>query len=151
MLSVPLLGAISGRAAPAKAMGRLVHGRFLYCHVCGHRFFWTDNLATFRRGGCRWRLHSPLRPGTQAASTFSCRCSRTAFVVSNYAYQAAQPFYNAMMPELRTALEERGRLSGIGTAVGYVGTIVGLILIVPLPFSGGVLRAGGVAAVIQFM
>lgn len=57
-----------------------------------------------------------------------------AFIVANYAYQAAQPFYNAMMPEL-VPPEERGRLSGIGTAVGYVGTIVGLLLVVPF-FNG---------------
>lgn len=59
-----------------------------------------------------------------------------AFVVANYAYQAAQPFYNAMMPDL-VPPSEQGRLSGIGTAVGYVGTIVGLLLIVPF-FSGSV-------------
>jgi MFS transporter, UMF1 family len=59
-----------------------------------------------------------------------------AFVIANYAYQAAQPFYNAMMPEL-VPPEERGRLSGIGTAVGYVGTIVGLLLVFPF-FSGAV-------------
>ncbi|HEV7994374.1 MAG TPA: MFS transporter [Gemmatimonadaceae bacterium] len=59
-----------------------------------------------------------------------------AFVIANYAYQAAQPFYNAMMPDL-VPPEERGRLSGIGTAVGYVGTIVGLLLVFPF-FSGAV-------------
>ena len=63
-----------------------------------------------------------------------------AFTIANYGYQAAQPFYNAMLPELVPA-EERGRLSGIGTAVGYIGTIVGLLLVVPffngqLPFVG---------------
>ncbi len=57
-----------------------------------------------------------------------------AFVVANYAYQAAQPFYNAMLPDL-VPPEERGRLSGAGTAVGYVGTIVGLLLV--FPFFGG--------------
>jgi UMF1 family MFS transporter len=59
-----------------------------------------------------------------------------AFIVANYTYQAAQPFYNAMMPDL-VPPEERGRLSGIGTAVGYVGTIVGLLLVFPF-FSGSV-------------
>lgn len=57
-----------------------------------------------------------------------------AFIIANYAYQAAQPFYNAMLPDL-VPPDEQGRLSGIGTAVGYVGTIVGLILVVPF-FSG---------------
>jgi UMF1 family MFS transporter len=57
-----------------------------------------------------------------------------AFVVANYTYQAAQPFYNAMLPDL-VPPEERGRLSGIGTAVGYMGTIVGLLLVAPF-FNG---------------
>lgn len=57
-----------------------------------------------------------------------------AFVIANYTYQAAQPFYNAMMPDLVPPAEQ-GRLSGIGTAVGYIGTIVGLLLI--FPFFGG--------------
>jgi UMF1 family MFS transporter len=59
-----------------------------------------------------------------------------AFIIANYTYQAAQPFYNAMMPDL-VPPEERGRLSGIGTAVGYVGTIVGLLLVFPF-FSGAI-------------
>ena len=53
-----------------------------------------------------------------------------AFVVANFAYQAAQPFYNAMLPEL-VPVEERGRLSGLGTAIGYVGSIVGVMLVAP--------------------
>lgn len=50
-----------------------------------------------------------------------------AFVVANYAYQGALPFYNAMMPEL-VAPGEQGRLSGLGTALGYIGSIVGVII-----------------------
>jgi MFS transporter, UMF1 family len=57
------------------------------------------------------------------------------FVIANFAYQAAQPFYNAMMPEL-VPVEERGRLSGMATAVGYVGSIVGVLLVFPF-FTGG--------------
>lgn len=53
-----------------------------------------------------------------------------AFVIANYAYQAAQPFYNAMMPEL-VPVEEQGRLSGLGTAIGYVGSVVGVLLVMP--------------------
>jgi UMF1 family MFS transporter len=66
-----------------------------------------------------------------------------AFVVAMFAYQAAQPFYNAMMPEL-VPVEERGRLSGFGTALGYVGSIVGVLLVAPF-FNGslaGVLKLG---------
>lgn len=57
-----------------------------------------------------------------------------AFAVANFAYQAAMPFYNAMMPEL-VPLEEQGRLSGFGTALGYVGSIAGVLLVVPF-FNG---------------
>jgi len=57
-----------------------------------------------------------------------------AYVVAMFAYQAAQPFYNAMMPEL-VPVEERGRLSGLGTALGYVGSIVGVLLVMPF-FNG---------------
>ena len=57
-----------------------------------------------------------------------------AFVLANFAYQAAQPFYNAMLPEL-VPVEERGRLSGFGTALGYVGSIVGVLLVMPF-FNG---------------
>ena len=63
-----------------------------------------------------------------------------AFVIANFAYQAAQPFYNAMLPEL-APVEEQGRLSGLGVAVGYIGAIVGLILVAPF-FSGGLPSVG---------
>lgn len=53
-----------------------------------------------------------------------------AFIVANYAFQAAQPFYNAMLPEL-VPPNEQGRMSGIGVATGYVGLIVGLLLVAP--------------------
>ena len=59
-----------------------------------------------------------------------------AFVVANYAYQGAQPFYNAMMPEL-APIEYRGRLSGLGTALGYVGSITGVLLTFPF-FTGAI-------------
>ena len=59
-----------------------------------------------------------------------------AFIVANFAYQAAQPFYNAMLPELVPA-NEQGRLSGFGVALGYVGSIAGVLLVVPF-FAGKV-------------
>ena len=58
-----------------------------------------------------------------------------AFVAANFAYQAAMPFYNAMLPELVPA-NEQGRMSGFGVAAGYVGSIVGVILVIPF-FTGG--------------
>jgi len=53
-----------------------------------------------------------------------------AFVVANATYQAALPFYNAMMPDLVPG-EEQGRLSGFGTALGYLGSIFGVLFVVP--------------------
>ncbi len=53
-----------------------------------------------------------------------------AYIVANFAYQAAMPFYNAMLPEL-VPVEEQGRLSGFGTGLGYVGSIAGVLLVVP--------------------
>ena len=69
-----------------------------------------------------------------------------AFVIANFTYQAAQPFYNAMMQDL-VPPEERGRLSGIGTAVGYMGTIVGLLLVVPF-FNGAIPLLGALPATV---
>src|SRR5438270_6169265 len=58
----------------------------------------------------------------------------TAFTIANYTYQGAQPFYNAMMSEL-VPVDHRGRLSGMGTALGYVGSITGVVLTFPF-FTG---------------
>ena len=57
-----------------------------------------------------------------------------AFTIANYAYQGAQPFYNAMLSEL-VPVDHRGRLSGIGTAFGYIGSIIGVLLTFPF-FTG---------------
>jgi UMF1 family MFS transporter len=71
-----------------------------------------------------------------------------AFALANFAYQAALPFYNAMLPEL-VPPREQGRLSGAGVALGYVGSILGVLLVVPFfngrlpilgPVSPGLLR-----------
>jgi len=67
-----------------------------------------------------------------------------AFIVASYAYQSAQPFYNAMLPELVPS-NEQGRMSGIGVAVGYVGSIVGVILVVPF-FNGSLPVVGALGA-----
>jgi len=57
-----------------------------------------------------------------------------AFVIANYTYQGALPFYNAMMSELAPP-SEWGRLSGLGTALGYIGSIIGVLMITPF-FNG---------------
>lgn len=58
----------------------------------------------------------------------------SAFILANWAYQGAMPFYNAMMFEL-VPPGEIGRLSGVGTGLGYIGSIVGVLLISPF-FNG---------------
>jgi len=58
------------------------------------------------------------------------------FVVANFAYQAALIYYDATLKTVSHP-ETRGRLSGIGVAIGYCGTIfVGLLIFfldVPVP------------------
>ncbi len=50
------------------------------------------------------------------------------FSIANFAYQAALVYYDATLPVVSRP-SSRGRLSGIGVAIGYVGTlaIAGLI------------------------
>ncbi|MGK2849770.1 MAG: MFS transporter [Candidatus Limnocylindrales bacterium] len=50
------------------------------------------------------------------------------FVVANFAYQAALIYYDATLKTVSYP-ESRGRLSGIGTAIGYCGTVVVGLLI----------------------
>lgn len=45
------------------------------------------------------------------------------FVVANAAYQAGLQFYDAMLPEVSTEAN-RGRISGIGIGVGYLGSFI---------------------------
>ena len=50
------------------------------------------------------------------------------FVVANFAYQAALIYYDATLKTVSRP-ESRGKLSGIGTAIGYCGTVtVGLLI-----------------------
>jgi UMF1 family MFS transporter len=44
-----------------------------------------------------------------------------AFIFANAAYQAGLQFYDALLPEVTTE-ENRGRISGIGVGVGYLGS-----------------------------
>src|SRR4030095_5487849 len=65
-----------------------------------------------------------------------------AFAVANTAYQLALPPYNALLPEL-VAPAQRGKLSGLGTAVGYVGSIAGVLMGATAVTGGLGLSAGG--------
>ncbi len=50
-----------------------------------------------------------------------------AFAIANFAYQAALIYYDALLPSVARR-ETQGRLSGVGVALGYLGTIVSGLL-----------------------
>jgi UMF1 family MFS transporter len=53
------------------------------------------------------------------------------FVLADIGYRAAQIFYDGLLPEIATP-QEMGRVSGLGWAIGTVGGIVILLLLMPL-------------------
>jgi len=57
--------------------------------------------------------------------------SAVLFIIANAAYQAGQQFYDALLPEVTTE-ENRGRISGLGVGIGYLGSYiaVGLGLVI---------------------
>lgn len=52
------------------------------------------------------------------------------FALANYCYEGGLVFYNALLPDVSTP-ESMGRVSGWGVATGYVGAIIGLLLVKP--------------------
>jgi UMF1 family MFS transporter len=67
---------------------------------------------------------------TRMPGTTGLLLSLVVFAVSNYAFQGGLVFYNALLPAVSTP-ETRGRVSGMGVALGYVGSFVGMLLVVP--------------------
>lgn len=64
------------------------------------------------------------------------------FIVANFSFNAALPFYDAFLKELAPA-DRMGRLSGYGWATGYMGGLLSLLLVAPLLKNG--FEAGGAA------
>jgi MFS transporter, UMF1 family len=60
------------------------------------------------------------------------------FACANVAFQCAYVFYNAMLPDVSDA-SNSGRVSGVGVAAGYVGSLLAMFLV--LPFVSGSIRA----------
>jgi UMF1 family MFS transporter len=56
------------------------------------------------------------------------------FVVANFSYEAGLPFYNALLYSVADGPRARF-VSGIGVAFGYVGSIIGMLVV--LPFVSG--------------
>jgi MFS transporter, UMF1 family len=128
VLSVPLLGALSDARRRRKPwVVGFTAAACLACAMIG--VLGQSTLPIVGEGTLGGTLRGGWQPTVGAVGWVL-----VAFIIANYCYQAAQPFYNAMLPEL-VPPEERGRLSGIGTAVGYVGTIVGLLIVFPF-FNG---------------
>ncbi len=61
------------------------------------------------------------------------------FVAADLAYQSALVFYNALLPVV-SAGRGAGRISGYGTAAGYVGTILSLVVLTYFVENGETVR-----------
>ena len=61
------------------------------------------------------------------------------FVAADLSYQSALVFYNALLPVV-SAGRGAGRVSGYGTAAGYVGTILGLVVLTYFVDNGEMVR-----------
>ncbi len=57
------------------------------------------------------------------------------FALANIAFQCAYVFYNALLPDVSDA-SDSGRVSGYGVAAGYVGSLLGMFLVLPFVSSG---------------
>jgi MFS transporter, UMF1 family len=144
VISIPIFGAISDATQRRKPW--VVGFTLIACLA-------TVMIAVLGEGGLPIIGEGTVSTGVAVASWISPGIALfgvlAAFTIANYAYQGAQPFYNAMLPEL-TPVDRRGRLSGMGAAFGYAGSITGVLLTFPfftgaLPILGtlpdGIVRA----------
>jgi len=53
------------------------------------------------------------------------------FIIANFAFNSGNVFYNALLPDIAPR-EEIGKVSGWGWAVGYIGGLIALLLMLPL-------------------
>ena len=58
------------------------------------------------------------------------------FIIANYCYQSALVFYNGMLPNVARR-SSVGIVSGYGVSLGYLGSIVGLLVVEPFATNGG--------------
>lgn len=129
VLSIPIFGAISD--ATARRVKWVVGFTLLSC-VATAAIGVVGHAMVPRYGDCVVG-GSPRDPSWHLGG-MPLFAILAAFVVANYAYQGAIPFYNAMLTDLAPTAQ-RGRLSGVGTALGYVGSIFGIALTAPF-FNG---------------
>lgn len=97
----PLLGAIADRSGARK--------RFMYSYVavCVGA---VALMTTLQSGMALWGF--------------------ILFVVANVGFEGANVFYNSYLPDIAPP-ERRGSVSGLGFGVGYFGSAVGLIMVLP--------------------
>ena len=127
VVSIPVFGAISDATQRRKPW--VVGFTLIACvSIAVMAILGQTGLPLVGEGITGTTSRSMMSPGVALFGVLA------AFTIANYAYQGAQPFYNAMMPEL-VPVDHRGRLSGLGTALGYVGSIVGVLLTIPF-FTG---------------
>ena len=101
-VSSPVLGAIADTAGVRKKM------LFLYTYLCiGSVALFT----TIESGMVLWGF--------------------TLAVLANIGFEGALVYYNAYLPDLAPRGRE-GSISALGYGVGYVGSIIGLLLVLPL-------------------
>jgi UMF1 family MFS transporter len=130
VVAIPVLGAISDVRRRRKPW--VVGFTIASCLACAAMGILGQTTLPLVGEGV---AHPVSVPSGWHVSTSALIPVLVAFAIANFAYQAAQPVYNAMLPEL-VPVEEQGRLSGFGVAVGYVGSIVGVVLVLPF-FTGG--------------
>ncbi len=73
------------------------------------------------------------------------------FIIANFSYEAAQPFYNSLLYSVAEGRQARV-VSGLGVSVGYIGSIAGMLLVMPfvsgslygieIPFVSGAGKTG---------
>lgn len=134
VLAIPVLGAISDARRRRKPW--VVGFTIASCVGCVVIGILGQTTLPLIGGSVQ---HPAVMPAGWHAGVGSLMPVLIAFALANFAYQAAQPFYNAMLPEL-VPIEEQGRMSGLGVGVGYVGSIVGVAMV--MPFFTGELPVG---------
>jgi MFS transporter, UMF1 family len=69
-----------------------------------------------------------------------------AFFLANFAYNAALVYYNSLLPSV-AADKHQGLVSGLGVGLGYIGTII-IVVLLDLPQAVGYPATFGIAAAI---
>ena len=71
-----------------------------------------------------------LAGATRVPGTGGLLLALAVFALSNIGFQGGLVFYNALLPAVSDP-SERGRVSGLGVALGYLGSLLGILLVVP--------------------